>query len=475
MHTQHPLASLLAGQSPLAPEKFGRLFPDLPPLGFNDTEAMAYANAMESVEVDDNPSIPAAYTYFGQFLDHDLTFDPSSDIRARRSPNSLVNFRTPRFDLDCVYGAGPLVNPHLYDSVEIGRMLLGKGRDHRIRPSPATAEDDLPRNSQGTALTGDPRNDQNVLVSQVHLAFLRFHNRIFDLHAGEDWAAAFEHAQKLVRWHYHWVILHDFLPLMVGPKIIAEILPTSLEPARNRFQGRYFRLDATPSIPVEFSGAAYRVGHSMVRNSYVLSDNFQTRLGARIIFHADGEGEPLPDLRGGRFLPWAWSLQWDRFLKFPEGPQPQPSQRIDHKLAVALRNVPRFDPPDLALRNLLRGRSYGLPSGQDVARQIGVPPLEASKPEPLWLYILREAWVTQDGQRLGPVGARIVAEVFLGILAADESSFVNAEPDWRPSSGFFAPHSNNFELKDLIYSAGLPCNRVEWESWVGGKTVARKA
>jgi hypothetical protein len=472
MYEHHPFTALSAFSSRSPGEKYDRLFPELPPLDFDDSAAAAYAADMESVEVDDNPDIAAAYTYFGQFLDHDITFDPNPDVRVKRPAECLVNVRTPRLDLDSLYGSGPVVDPFLYDRSSPGRLLVGKGRDHRKASSPETAEDDLPRNRQGIALLGDPRNDQNVLVSQIHLAFLRFHNRVLDLQksTGLGPAAAFDAAERTVRWHYQWIVLHDFLPRIVEVDVLGAILPDGSGPARERYRGRYFPINR-PRIPVEFAGAAYRFGHSMVRNTYVLNDNFEERLGPRIIFSADGEAGPAPDLRGGRYLPWGWSLQWDRFLTLPGG-QAQPSQKIDLKLAKALRQVPGFTPSDLALRNLLRGRSLGLPSGQDVARHMGLLPLGAAKPEPLWRYILREASEFHDGRRLGPVGSRIVAEVVLGIVAGDAAAYVNAEPEWQPSPAYFAPNHNEFDLAGLVYAAGMPCDRVNWRRWVAGTPSA---
>lgn len=466
MHTH--FVSGLAHVRDASSQAANRLFPHLPALEISEDEALSLAARMSSVGIEDNPRIPAGYTYLGQFIDHDLTFDPLVEFRGKSPADGVVNVRTPAFDLDSVYGLGPVTQPHLYDKVETGVFLIGKGRDHRVRPAPPTHEDDLPRNQQGTALVGDPRNDQNIMVSQIHLAFLRLHNLIFEtlVVQGENRRNAFERARKLLQWHFQWIVLHDFLPRLVGSEIVAALLPPGEGPARERFRPLYFKPGSPPTIPLEFSGAAYRIGHSMVRDRYALSDNFESRLGARIIFHKNGDTEPLPDLRGGRFLPWAWSLQWNRFFQFPNAPVPQLSQSFDTKLAPALRAVPGFDPSDLALRNILRSQNYRLPSGQAVAQAMGIKPLEAPKPEPLWFYILREAASVQEGARLGPVGARIVAEVLLGVLVADANAFVNAAPAWRPSPSFSAPGSRVFEMRDLIHAAGMPVDRAQWTSWV---------
>ena len=135
-------------------------------------------------ELDDNEAIPAGYTYFGQFVDHDITFDPVSSLQRINDPDALENFRTPRFDLDSVYGSGPGDEPFQYDrdSIDGVKLLVGKGRD--VNTGETTSEDDLPRNAQGIALIGDPRNDENIIVSQLQLAFIKLHNKFVDQISG---------------------------------------------------------------------------------------------------------------------------------------------------------------------------------------------------------------------------------------------------------------------------------------------------
>lgn len=166
----------------------------------------------------DNPEIPAGYTYLGQFIDHDITFDPSSSLQRMNDPEGLVNFRTPRFDLDSLYGSGPDDEPFQYDEASGGtKFLIGKGR-HTDTEQP-TADDDLPRNEQGRALIGDPRNDENTIVSQLHLTFSKLHNRLVDQVGTEHELTGdelFKKAQRLTRWHYQWVVVHDFLARIVS-------------------------------------------------------------------------------------------------------------------------------------------------------------------------------------------------------------------------------------------------------------------
>jgi hypothetical protein len=210
----------------------------------------------------ENARIPAGFVILGQFLAHDITADRS--LLARHAvAGELTNSRTPRLDLECVYGDGPVGNPFLYDREDPDKLLLGA--------------DDLPRNHQGTALVGDPRNDVHLLISQLHLAFLRFHNRTVDWLREEGVSDAFEEARRLVRWHYEWVVVHEFLPLSVGEEIASDV------GANGR---RHYDPGEDTAIPVEFSDAAYRFGHSQITPTYRLNDR-------------TGEATIFPDCLGG--------------------------------------------------------------------------------------------------------------------------------------------------------------------------------
>jgi hypothetical protein len=414
----------------------------------------------------DNETIPSGFTFFGQFVDHDLTFDPTSILERQNDPEAIENFRTPAFELDNVYGAGPRVSRHLYDVNDPAKFLIEKlgGPD---------SNDDLPRNSQNTALIADPRNDENTIVSQLHVAFLKFHNAVVDhlrKKNGDD-PQIFEKAQRMVRWHYQWLILHDFLPRIVGQAVLNDVLD-------DRPRERIFRWRNEPFIPVEFSVAAYRFGHSQVRPGYGLNGTF----GAPIFNSAlPADAADPQDLRGGkratrRFVEWA---------RFFEGlgnatvPAPTPSKRIDPRLSSALfallPGAPGqvggngvgtiINPQSLAQRNLLRSLALRLPSGQAMAKRLGIKPLKLDELKrfgvgfetstPPWYYILREAQLEKDneGRRLGPLGARIVAEVFVGILRGDRFSFLNANPNWKPE---LANAQGKFLMADMLKFAGVP-------------------
>jgi len=406
----------------------------------------------------DNPKIPAGYTYFGQFVDHDITFDPLSSLQRQNDVSRLVNFRTPCLDLDNLYGEGPADEPFMYSKNDPAKLLIGEG--------PNAQEEDVPRNSEDVAIIGDMRNDENIIVSQVQLAFIRFHNASVDwVDANESVTAAerFPRAQQLVRWHYQYVVLNDFLKRLIDPKIYKKVIP-----AHESHRRKWFKWKHRAFMPVEFSVAAYRLGHSMIRGSYHLNDQlegFRNGDPLPIFLPPSSSPELLDDLRGFRKLPEFWSLQWERFLKI-SGRKPQLSRKLNSKLNRNLAAIPAGPGVEnaLAFLNLMRGWRLGLPSGQDVAKKLGFKPLtnaqlglprKFGKEAPLWYYILKEAEIEGKGLRLGSVGSCIVADVFAGLVCADPLSYVNRQPDWKP---VFPKKAGDYELRDIIVfaEAGVP-------------------
>ena len=471
--------------------RFGRLFPTLPPFAADTPlirDALAELGAKggpmdagddlsdpitlitdpaKSVDNPDNPAMTAGFTFLGQFVDHDMTFDPTSSLARRQDPEAIRNFRIPALDLDNVYGGGPGASPHLYDAtVDRGRTKL---LVEEIPGSAAVSVDgstrfDLPRNSQLTALLGDPRNDENLVVSQFHLALLRFHNRVVDdvkaeLGGGYTAGEIFAEAQRVVRWHYQWLVLHEFLEKTVGSELAQKV----------RSQGpKHFKWRNDPYIPVEFSVAAYRFGHSQVRPSY--RGNFGTsatditqQFFALLFDPTAADPNDPGDLRGGRRAPRRF-IDWQTFFDFGDN-RWRRNKRIDTTLSSVLFELmgqPQGEPVSLATRNLLRGLTMKVPSGQRVARAMGedvLPPsdLDDLKPfhlerrTPLWFYVLREADVLEDGQRLGPVGGRIVAEVIIGLINGDRDSFLRQDRRWRPTYG----ENDEFATVDLLKAAGV--------------------
>lgn len=362
---------------------------------------------------DENTRLPAAYTYFGQFVDHDLTLDKTSVGEAESDPGATDNFRTAAMDLDCVYGNGPGGDVVLYD--EDYKLRIG---GHRIGNRPPSGPGrtrtrfDQRRDSTGTALIGDPRNDENVIVAQMHQAFVTFHNRIMDtpaLMAGLDGKSErFRRAARLARWHYQWVIVNDYLKRICQPEVYADIVNPGGVP-RLRYYEKPGDIAPWPYMPIEFAGAAYRFGHSMVRPSYALNDIVGTKLPPpnttpkRIPIFKDGGG-PLDDLRGFRRIPDEWGIDWGYFLDLPGKPPQaqqgsgtlQPAYRIDTLLVDPLKSLVDKDhaglPPikrNLAFLNLLRGSRLRLPTAEQVAERMVVGDFTAArfpflKPEEIW-------------------------------------------------------------------------------------------
>ncbi|MDO8211284.1 heme peroxidase family protein [Conexibacter sp. CPCC 206217] len=463
-------------KSALFEGRFGRIFRTLPVPAHDDGALRRLGDALpEETGVGataDNPAIPSAYTYFGQFVDHDITFDPVSQLQRVNDPDALVDFRTPRFDLDSVYGAGPTASPFLYESRDATfrgvKLLVGRNpATDPLQGGDPLDPQDLPRNEQGRALIGDPRNDENIVVSQLQLAFLKLHDRAADRVRSATrlgGAALFDETRRLVTWHYQWVVVHDFLTRIVGAPLVRDVLTNGR---------RFFSWENTPFMPVEFSAAAYRFGHSMVRPGYDLNE---TVTGVPIFSGRDRPGT-FESLHGFRRLPSLWTIDWSHFAPLTRR-RPQPSRKINIRLAPPLMRLPisvdaQRNP--LAVLNLLRGRALQLPSGQAVAGAMQsvtrIPPLSTAHlalgrlrlpaaarrafeaETPLWFYVLREAEVHGRSAQLGPVGGRIVAEVLIGLLEADPGGFLKQEPGWRPGRGAVALPSarrGDFTLADLL-------------------------
>ena len=466
--------------------RFTRLFPYLPSARFAQHDLELLAGAMiapkdtdpePEPDPEENPGISAAYTYLGQFTDHDLTFDPISHLRETLTGaqlRALVDFRTPRFDLDNLYGRGPDDQPYMYRKDGI-RMLLGE-RMSGDPFDPGAVQ--LPRGPSGRALIGDPRNDENRIVAQLHAIFLRFHNRVVQKMGGRK-HVSFREAREQVRWHYQWVLVNDFMPTILDKQTYQSVFPDPYEPAPAIPRLRENDLEL---MPVEFSVAAYRFGHSMIRPRYRLNPAIE-----RPIF-SDDPDDDAADLGGFRPIPARWPINWQYFIDLGHdaGPAPQFSYKIDTSLVHPLGNLPpqiARDPSSLALRNLERGVTFQLPSGQQVARALGVEPIADEelmigmatadgerKPiievapglagnAPLWAYILSEAqvmsWKNASGPvsdetpiRLGPVGGRLVAEVFASLLRGDRTSYLYAEPAFKPIPDF--TRNGTFGLAQLI-------------------------
>ena len=495
--------------------RFGRLFPDLPPLDVSDDALRALATTMrDDNALPDNQNIPSGYTYLGQFIDHDITLDVTTAGQQENDTDALIDFRTPLLDLDNLYGNGPGAQPSLYDRIDqrklaVGRTGPGGAGDPGIKnPLP----NDLLRTREGLAVIGDPRNDENLLVAQTHLAFIKFHNKVVDRIDAEGGGgsadAVFAQARQIVTWHYQWIVLNDFLSRLVDLNDIQDVRTSGRKLFLFEQHGKY----GQPYMPIEFSAAAYRLGHSMVREVYSYNRPF-FRIDFNLLFQFTGKSggivgdlSAVPNLAQTLklllpfvvpSLPGDWSIDWNRFYLINDADKPTPAgsqlparnpnlppggppvfvrnfaRPIDPYLADILHTLPG-GAGSLPFLNLLRGKNLGLPSGQDVARFIHSKGIEVAvlSPNdignsgadgatarqlgladrtPLWYYILKEAQLLGGGQRLGPVGSRILTEVFIGLLQADKASFLH-QAGWSPTLP--AANPGDFTMPDLLRFVG---------------------
>jgi hypothetical protein len=420
----------------------------------------------------DNPTMTAGSTFVGQFTDHDITFDQTSQLGVPTNPLTSSNTRTPALDLDSVFGGGPTVSPNLYVSNSDGttgpQLKIGTGGVH----------EDVPRTDNGdgtfTALLGDPRNDENVMIAGLHCGHILFYNQVLanlstiDLSAfpaaqGANLAdphTQYQIARQVTLWHYQWLLVNEHLPQIAGQAMVNDVLANG-----NKF---YQPPAGDAFMPIEFGAAAYRFGHSMVRPSY--RANFTSGTGDStspaadpffgLVFDATERDFNGPisfdrdDLLGGFPAPRRY-IGWQTFFDLGDG-QVKNNKKIDTTISSVMFTLPvpaiaphtQTSPTVLPQRNLLRQLTWGLPSGQAIARAMGVTPLSTTDLSdiggiyapfaantPLWFYILAEAKIVNDGLNLGPVAGRIVTETLIGLLRADPTSYLSVKPGFTPFLG----------------------------------------
>lgn len=476
--------------------QFGYLFPDLQadqhllPSGAETVENLKRlgASMRDTTPTDDrNAQIPAAYTYLGQFIDHDITLEAISDtflalddptvLSAEQVLQRIENQRTASLDLDSVYEPQAQFDG---DHMRLGSVTVtGKpipGKD---------AHNDLPRSGRDSdprfdrfALIGDARNDENLNIAQLHLSFLRAHNEIVD--AGHS----FEHARRILRQLYQWIVVNDFLVRIAGQQIVDQV------------KGGNQVFDPDPGdffMPLEFSVGAYRFGHSMVRSAYEYNHYMNSTSGAFLpgsldqLFTYTALSGQLGDFDT---LPEYCVIEWENFVN----PLVNPTRLINTQMVEPLyhlRDEVGHELPgimaSLATRNLLRGYKLRLPTGQAVAAKLNVPPLDAGDlldlitanaqraglsaadqtalaaaglqtKTPLWFYVLAEAELQQNGARLGQVGGTLIAEVLIGLARRSADSIFDLGPDWNPShlaQEMKRPMNPNYHLMAFLRLAGV--------------------
>ncbi|SMD20857.1 peroxidase family protein [Lentzea albidocapillata] len=501
--------------------RFSRLGPKGPRTDEETRVALATAVTADVPQPDSaDPAVPAGFTYLGQFVDHDLTMDRTeSQLGQDVNLDELTQGRSPALDLDSVYGRGPRdKDDQVFYAQDGVKLKVGT-----TTPVPFPDEGtnvpfegfDLPRRggTAGTAadrrlpLIPDARNDENLVVAQTHLAFIRFHNRVVDELAltGLTGERLFRAAKELVVRHYQWMLRTDHLPRIIDPAIVDDVFTNG----RRFFEVPGRCRDHSPTMPIEFSVASYRFGHSQVRGAYQWNRVFNSAgpggiatLFALFTFTgvsgnfdpSSGTPADLDDVnRGPVFtLPSNWIADFRRLYDFTEAERddlvpPAESgggnvtKRIDTLLVDPLTQLPagtfggrgtqfREIERNLAFRNLTRASMMELATGQQIAELFGVEPLTAEQilvgnggavveglseeqkaqlvaATPLWFYILREAEVGNG--LMGPVGGRITAEVFHRAMEGSRISIVRS-PYWRPTLG---PDSSTFRMVDLLLFA----------------------
>lgn len=545
----HSFSTLTSDKDTVAPgdidtTKFDYLFDDIvtnadkhlpavdPATIINALKELGRSMVEPPSEPEVNSPIPPIYTYWGQFVDHDTTANTDRNAGANDitvpdfkplDPESvkknLKNLRQPALNLDHVYGDGPFVHKDPageefipYDGIklQLGEEgpLPGGAKiprfDDRGRDLPRRQGDKDPERN-GVALIGDARNDENLIVAQLHVAFLRFHNATVDwvrknqpeLDSDEK---VFQRARDLTRWSYQWSVVNDYLKTVALGQVVDSVLQNP--------NGNLLRLKERGTyMPLEFSVAAFRFGHSMVRPQYDWNRNFGLHEGnvpgtfpfatLQLLFRFTGK--PKADIRlnplaaanlptGGKkftFLPANWPAEWDRMVDKESSLPDRFARKIDTKVAPPLADLfnEGIDVPmplnelfkQLAVRNLLRGYLLSLPTGQAVAAELGIQALTRDELEdgssneakkaltdggffdrtPLWFYILKESEVRAKGSSLGEVGSRIVAETIIGQILNDSESYLN-QKDWNPEQGVKLPNGTPVtSIKNFLQFAGV--------------------
>jgi hypothetical protein len=435
--------------------RFGRLFPHLDPHYVNPCllhEIGKCGGIMDAGGAKKKSNVPLGMVFLGQFIDHDITLDTTSRLDRNNSPQATRNFRTPALDLDCIYGQGPEASRYLYTE-EMKLHIASTSTAFEYSGTAALKNElkknDLSRNAEGRAIIGDFRNDENRMISQLQLTFIKFHNCVVDHLVKEkkskyqqlnckvpfkpNFAEIFEEAHKLVTWHYQWIVVNEFLPAMIGQELVDRILCDGRKFYRPRFK--------RPYIPIEFAAAAYRFGHSMVPGKFRVQKNGPLQL---LFGPVMGSGfEPLKS----KEAIIDWEIMFDCWKKYEK------ADALDTKLASILLDLPFIKEgiSSLATRNLLRGQSFLIPSGETVAKHMEDCGINTQLPDvqnllkkilkpigytmctPLWFYILAEAEAIHNGDQMGPVGGRIVGETIIGLLESDPMSYLGEDRQWSPT------------------------------------------
>lgn len=469
------------------PHSFGRMFSNInDEMILRRSTCAALGNSMASLTelARKDSNIPAGYTYFGQFVDHDMSMDrtaeaapvgPDDPIPSEPDDN-LIQGRSPHLDLDSLYTQRPDLGVDLFDgprfkigtTTPVERSDSGVNFERALKYDLPRVPSSDPRRRAGKALIGDPRNDENLAVAQTHLMWLKFHNAVVDALArtnpGLSDQALFSQAKELVVKHYQFIVLHDFVRRFIDADVYKDVI----------LDGKRRFLRQGPGevafMPLEFAGAAYRHGHSQVRERYNWNVEFEDRPFSLLFLFSEVSGGPSA-MAGLPTLPTNWIADFRRLYDFGATDFPQinaagPTElnfakSIDPYIAPVLGDLPELRPAvaaghlpfnNLAALNLRRGSLRGLPAGQDISRSIStvktlsrrdmevvldeafidvMDRLELFDRTPLWLYLLIEAAVA-GGDQLGELGSIIVAETFRTMIVTSDISILCGRAPWSP-------------------------------------------
>lgn len=498
------------GPAPRTAMCFGTMFPSLSPFHYSDQAAADLAATMQNPTPDapgvnrgtrdDSATLPAEFTYMGQFIDHNLDFDQTPQPSANVNAGSLTNFESFRFDLNNVFGGGPTVDPQLYASDHSHLLVSGTLGTPQADGFPTVTGNggvfDLARNpANGQAILVEPRDDENQILSQISAAFVAFYNNF--INQGDSYAQA----RQLTEDYFQEIVLTDVLPAYVGQSTIDRYLTFG--------PGGVAHVN-TPNLPnanftpVEFSVGAYRFGHALPRENYHINDIFPTTTDIDDnvpIFDVNhfqtGDltgGSPLPGPNGATTTtctattlcnvpnPAGHQIQWKYFvpqldanpadpgINFARNTQPTMSPALFNLPASTIAGCPDAASPvcngsgSLIARDFARGNYDGLASGQAIAQALGchvisAPSLNPTKDAvfnsgtPLIYYVLAEA--QKAHQTLGCVGGSIVAQTFIQVLWDTPNSILhtNFRPD--PRLVKLAPETPRFSFGDLLVDTGL--------------------
>ena len=422
---------------------------------------------------DERPEIlvDSGYTYFGQFISHDLTKDVSSvDEAWQKEPEELVNLQTPRLDLQVLYGGGPERSGEFYEEDKVRLKVGARRADGRSF--------DICTGQQGERIVADDRSAANLILRQMTAVFARLHNCAVEQFRPEivDEKALFERARLQTQRQFRWLVLKDYLPTMLNPEVYRKVFIDN---------SSSIRWD-TFSIPIEFAAAAMRFGHAMVRPNYLFGFEREMLL-PKILGRTPDRGALADEAE----------INWGFFFQ-GAGPGGAVTARpIDTRLSLPLHRLPADligvaeiacphfriakNPDQLSIRTLLRGAGLRLASGQTAAHAFGETALTMAdlcqnsdgketeqgrilrdtglvRETPLWYYILKESEVRENGNRVGPVGSHLIAETIFGALRSDPHSCLNqtdvkpTPPIWKFPDGFTRIYglSELFRLAPLL-------------------------